>query len=71
MMVASRTGKATAIRRTAVRGTGVSQPLIEGPPEAPLTSQHYGIEGFKGGFQSGPHYAERRQFFEVFFSSNI
>ena len=26
------------------------------------TSRHYGTEGFKGGHQSSPHYAERRKF---------
>jgi len=57
------TGKTTPIRRTAVRETGVSWHhggLIEGPHEIPHISQHYRIEGFKGGPQLGPHCAERR-----------
>ena len=43
--------KTTTIRRTAVRETAVSRHYgrpIEGPHEASQTSQHYGIEGFKG-----------------------
>ena len=32
-----------------------------GPPETPRTSQHYGIERFKGSPQLGTHYAVRRQ----------
>ena len=50
------TGKATIIRSTAVQKTGVSQyhgRSIEGPIEVSQTSEHYGIEGFKGGPQLG------------------
>ena len=43
--------KTTAIRRVAVRETGVPQhhggPIV-GPNETPCTSQHYIIEGIKG-----------------------
>ena len=42
----------TAIRPTQFRETGVSRHhggLSEGYLETPWTSQHYGIEGFKGG----------------------
>ena len=45
------TPKTTAIRRAAVRETGVSRYQggpIEGPPETSRTSQHYRIEGIKG-----------------------
>ena len=62
----------TAIRRTAVRETGVSRHHggpIEGPPETPRTSQHYHIEGINylkgngntsflsvGSLSSSPHF---------------
>ena len=47
----SRSGKSTAIRRTAVQEVGVSRYhgcLIEGTHETLHTSQNYRIEGFKG-----------------------
>ena len=36
---------------------------IEGTPDTPQTSQHYGIAGFKG-VSIGYHYAERRESLE-------
>ena len=57
------TAKNSTIRRTAVRETGDSWhhgSSIEGHPKTPRTSQYFGIEKFKGGFQLDPHYAERR-----------
>ena len=47
----ARTEQTTTIRRTAGRETCVSRQYlghIEGPSETPPTSQHYGIEVFKG-----------------------
>ena len=38
-------------------GLPASWGTVASPPRA---SQYYGIEGFKGGPQSGLHYAERR-----------
>ena len=47
------TGKTTAIRRKAVRETGISRHrggLIEGRPQTPRTiTELYRFEGFKGG----------------------
>ena len=51
MAHAEETGQSTTIRRTAVREIGVSRhhwDIIEGPPETPLASLNYGIEGLKG-----------------------
>ena len=56
------------IIRSGVQQTGISRHL--GPnwgfPETSRTSQHYGIEGIKGGPQLGPHHAESRIFFFQF-----
>ena len=40
-------GKTTTVRRTAVRETGVSRGLVDGPLKPP---HHYGIGGFEGAF---------------------
>ena len=53
----ARQEKTTAIRRIAVRETGVSRPHggpIEGPPEAPRAPQRYRVEGFKGALNYSP-----------------
>ena len=59
-----RSGETTPIRRIAVRENGVSRHhggVFEGSLKTIRTSQHYRIEGFKGGPQLGPNYAETRQ----------
>ena len=33
---------------------GIKGGHLNGPPESPITSQHYGNEGFKGATQLGP-----------------
>ena len=57
--------KTTTIRRTAVgRLTCLSimgTYLGEHPPETSRTSQHYGIQGLKGGIQLSSHYTEKRK----------
>ena len=76
--------KSTAIRRTAVRETNISRQLLVHNWGHFLkligSSQHYRIEGFKGGPLIGPHYAKRRQtqanetgdfFFFYHFSSRL
>jgi len=53
----TRLKKKTAIRRIAVRETGVSRHhggSTKGPPKPIGPSQHYRIEGFKGGPQLVP-----------------
>ena len=50
-------GKITAIRRIAVRETGISRyhrDPIKGSPETPRTSQHFYIGGFKGALNWDP-----------------
>ena len=59
-----RPGKTTAIRRIAVRETGVFRPPggpIEDTPETTRTSQHYCLEGFQGAMNLAPQDIERRQ----------
>ena len=48
-------GKTTAIKLASL---GIMGGKINGPPDTPRTSQHYRIEGFKGGAQLAPD-AER------------
>ena len=52
-----RSGKPAAISHRAVREIGVSRhhrALIEAHSKAPSTSQHYYVEGFKGGLMWSP-----------------
>ena len=66
-------GKTTAIRRTAVRATGVSWhhgDPIEGKVDTTWTLQYNCIKRFKRSPQFGSHYAEKRQWNpRIYFSS--